>query len=148
MLNVSASTGVGVGAKLSLGWEDTRGFRMVGASGQATMGLTAGASIFVGRHAREPKLKIIFALGNFASEIVVDYEHVPAAAQPQDEGSVQPAAQAGKSAVQAATSMASAPAAGAKGTAAAAPTAAGNPNPVPEGGSNASKSVSKGWKLF
>mmetsp|Transcript_425 Transcript_425/g.1212 ORF Transcript_425/g.1212 Transcript_425/m.1212 type:complete len:218 (+) Transcript_425:73-726(+) len=73
-MKLEASTGVGMGGKLALGWKNVDGFHMVGASGFATMGLTAGASGFIGAHNTEPRAKIIFSFGNFASEIIVVYK--------------------------------------------------------------------------
>lgn len=81
-LEVSAGIiGIGTSAKLALGWENTDGFRMVGASGQATLGLTAGAAGFVGRHAREKRVKIVFSFLGFSAVLIVNLENAPEAIQ-------------------------------------------------------------------
>jgi len=72
-MKVVVSTGVGVSAKACGGWVDTQGFRMVGASGKATLGCTAGISAFAGTHNELPKIKLIIGIMNFQFTIIITY---------------------------------------------------------------------------
>lgn len=67
-LKVKASTGVGASAEVRLGWCDTKGYHMVGVGGKATAGLTAGCTVFAGRHTKGSSVKIILGFSNFQFE--------------------------------------------------------------------------------
>jgi hypothetical protein len=46
---VAVSTGVGFGLAAALGWKDSEGFNMVGASGEMAAGLQMGLNLMAGR---------------------------------------------------------------------------------------------------
>mmetsp|Transcript_51984 Transcript_51984/g.111231 ORF Transcript_51984/g.111231 Transcript_51984/m.111231 type:complete len:274 (-) Transcript_51984:217-1038(-) len=67
-LKVKASTGVGAGAEVRLGWCDTDGYHMVGVGGQAAAGISVGCTIFAGRHSEGASVRIILGISNFEFE--------------------------------------------------------------------------------
>lgn len=67
-LRVKASVSIGASASVSLGWEDTKGYHMVGAGGKASALLSLGCSIFVGKHKDGTSLKVILGISNFGFE--------------------------------------------------------------------------------
>merc|ERR1719428_1602850 len=70
-LRVIYGLGVGMGAKVCLGWCDTKGYHMVGVGGQAAVAVRLGVHFFAGRSRDGGSFKIILGIGNFAFEYVV-----------------------------------------------------------------------------
>jgi len=70
-LNVKAALAVGASGHVCLGWENTSGFHMVGAGGQAAAAVSLGCNIFVGKHCTGTLVKIVLGIGNFDFEYVL-----------------------------------------------------------------------------
>jgi len=72
-LNVIVSSGVGGGLEVRLGWEDTKGYHMLGAGGSAKAVVHLGANIFAGVHRNGKSLKVIVGVNNFTFEYILPY---------------------------------------------------------------------------
>lgn len=70
-LQVTAAVALGASAKVCLGWEDTKGFRMVGIGGQAGAAVSVGASIFAGMHSSGDSAKILVGVSNFKFDYTI-----------------------------------------------------------------------------
>lgn len=93
-LVVNASLGIGASAKVCLGWEDTKGYHMVGVGGEVAQGYALGGNVFAGKHSTGTSMKIILGIGNFDFRYTVpckvkDTPSAPVLApKPADPGSV------------------------------------------------------------
>jgi len=65
--------GVGGSAKVAMGVRDPQGFRMMGAGGDATLGLSGGVSVFAGKHENDHKVKILVSVSNIAIKCVAEF---------------------------------------------------------------------------
>lgn len=65
----TTSVGVGVSGKACLGWADTKGYHMIGASGKVAAAAKVGGSGFAGLHQNGRQLKIVFSIGNAAFDV-------------------------------------------------------------------------------
>merc|ERR1711957_500972 len=66
-------TGVGGSAKVSVGFRDPEGFCMMGAGGDATLGMSGGVSVFAGKHENDHKVKILVSVSNIAIKCVAEF---------------------------------------------------------------------------
>mmetsp|Transcript_93580 Transcript_93580/g.202369 ORF Transcript_93580/g.202369 Transcript_93580/m.202369 type:complete len:259 (+) Transcript_93580:120-896(+) len=81
-LGVKVATGVGAGAEVRLGWEDTQGYHMVGVGGEAKAAVNVGANLFAGKHKDGTSIKVIVGVGNFTFEYVLPTSKQDAAEEP------------------------------------------------------------------
>mmetsp|Transcript_61179 Transcript_61179/g.132027 ORF Transcript_61179/g.132027 Transcript_61179/m.132027 type:complete len:285 (-) Transcript_61179:386-1240(-) len=68
VLKVQAALGLGVSAKVCLGWCDTKGYHMVGVGGKAASAVQLGGNLFGGKANDGKTMKVIVGVGNFTFE--------------------------------------------------------------------------------
>lgn len=78
-LKVTAQVGIGMSAQVCFGWEDTKGYHMVGVGGKASAALSVGGNVFAGRHSSGESAKIILGIGNFKFDYIfpLELENLP-----------------------------------------------------------------------
>mmetsp|Transcript_1822 Transcript_1822/g.3980 ORF Transcript_1822/g.3980 Transcript_1822/m.3980 type:complete len:283 (-) Transcript_1822:308-1156(-) len=74
VLKVQAALGLGVSAKVCLGWCDTKGYHMVGVGGKAASAVQLGGNLFAGKANDGKSMKIIVGVGNFTFEYTLVLE--------------------------------------------------------------------------
>jgi len=88
---VRIKTGIGMGGAAALGWENTEGYRMVGAGGEVAAGLHLGFSIFAGLRAasncRDVKVCIETANIGIAAKFLLPRDEDDATGPPPPDGS-------------------------------------------------------------